>query len=75
MTELFTDGNLETLLATQKSGGGGPPGPNVAGTGGNAASAAAYPAADGLLGPDGLEEGYDPAFAVQHNGNGAADGY
>jgi hypothetical protein len=73
MTELCTDGNLETLLATQKSGGG-PPGAGGASAGANASASAAYPTAnDGLLGPDGLEEGYDPAFAAVHNGNGTAE--
>jgi len=68
----------ETLLATQKSGGGGPPGTSGASAGADASTSTPYPnpANDGLLGPDGLEEGYDPAFgSAVHNGNGTGDGY
>lgn len=68
VTELFTDWRLETLLATQKQ-----PAPGTGGANPGASAGGAYADADnGLLGGNGLDESYDPAFA---NGNGAADGY
>ena len=73
-TELFTDWRLETLLATQKQ-----PAPSAGGANTGAATGGAGPYADandGLLGGNGLDDSYDPAFAgAVHNGNGTADGY
>jgi hypothetical protein len=72
ITEFFTDWYLETLLATQKSGAPAPGGPNA---GADGSSTGPYGTADnGLLGGNGLDESYDPAFAgAVHNGNGSAD--
>jgi len=62
----------ETLLATQKQ-----PPPSTGGANPGTGGAGPYGEADnGLLGGNGLDESYDPAFGGPvHNGNGAADGY
>ena len=72
ITEFLTDWNLETLLATQKQ-----PPPSTGGANPGTGGAGPYGEADnGLLGGNGLDESYDPAFGGPvHNGNGAADGY